>query len=67
LLLTVIKYLFWRCSLLLLKLSLGSTENTMMEPETKAAIVPPNCRVRRGGAVNFDPEDGGDMFLRNVS
>lgn len=29
----------------------GSTENKITEPGTKAAIVPLNCRLKRGRAV----------------
>jgi hypothetical protein len=54
---TVVKYLLWRFSLFLIKLSLDnpfhleSTENTTTEPGINAAIVPKTVRVKRGGAV----------------
>lgn len=57
LLATDIKYLFWRFSGFLLKLSLDipshlrSTENTTMEPGSKAATVPQTLRVKMRGAV----------------
>jgi hypothetical protein len=56
---TVIRYLFCRCWLFLLKLSLDtlyhlrSTENTATEPETKVAAVAPYCTVKRGGTANL--------------
>jgi hypothetical protein len=59
LLATITKYFFWRVSVFLLKLWLnslfhpGSIENTTTETETKAAIVPQKCRVKRGGAFKI--------------